>query len=196
MANPMLSAPVSAAQIAQQKIQDQGSQQLKQGASKFDGALAQKAQSAQAPTAASATQKATAAQATQAAQAGQAASKIEHARATEPINHAQKASLRKVDGNEAKAPSRALEEMGFKAEAMGTGKAQGPMMVRLIGDIERGQGVMDKLIQAGLSGKQFSNSELLALQAGMYKFTQELELTGKVVEKATTGLKDTLKTQV
>ncbi len=30
----------------------------------------------------------------------------------------------------------------------------------------------------------------------MYKYTQELELTGKVVEKATSGLKDTLKTQV
>ena len=36
----------------------------------------------------------------------------------------------------------------------------------------------------------------MALQAGMYKYTQELELTGKVVEKATSGLKDTLKTQV
>jgi hypothetical protein len=41
-----------------------------------------------------------------------------------------------------------------------------------------------------------SNSEMLSLQAGMYKYTQELELTGKVVEKATSGLKDTLKTQV
>ena len=30
----------------------------------------------------------------------------------------------------------------------------------------------------------------------MFKYTQELALTGKVVEKATTGLKDTLKTQV
>jgi hypothetical protein len=47
-----------------------------------------------------------------------------------------------------------------------------------------------------MTGKNFSNSELIALQAGMYKYTQELELTGKVVEKATSGLKDTLKTQV
>jgi hypothetical protein len=55
---------------------------------------------------------------------------------------------------------------------------------------------MDRLISEGLSGRNFQNSELLALQAGMYKYTQELELTGKVVEKATSGLKDTLKTQV
>ena len=36
-----------------------------------------------------------------------------------------------------------------------------------------------------------SNAELLSLQAGMYKYTQELDLTSKVVEKATSGLKDT-----
>ena len=34
------------------------------------------------------------------------------------------------------------------------------------------------------------------MQAGMYKYTQELDLVSKVVEKATSGLKDTLKTQV
>ena len=41
-----------------------------------------------------------------------------------------------------------------------------------------------------------SNQELLSMQAGMYKYTQELDLVSKVVEKATSGLKDTLKTQV
>jgi hypothetical protein len=191
----MLSAPVSAAQIAQQKIQEQGSQQLKQGASKFDGALAQKAQgaqgvqSAQAPNAAQSVSKASSVQATQ------APAKIEHARATEQVSKSERASFKRVESSEPKPQLKATEEFGFKREAMGTNKGSG-VMTRLIGDIERGQGVMDKLIQAGLSGKSFSNSELLALQAGMYKFTQELELTGKVVEKATTGLKDTLKTQV
>ena len=59
-----------------------------------------------------------------------------------------------------------------------------------------GQAAIDKMINGGLSGSNFSNSEMLVMQAGMYKYTQELELVGKVVEKATTGLKDTLKTQV
>jgi hypothetical protein len=69
-------------------------------------------------------------------------------------------------------------------------------LAKLLEDIEKGEGVMNKLIKSASSGKSFSNAELIALQAGMYKYTQELELTGKVVEKATSGLKDTLKTQV
>lgn len=69
-------------------------------------------------------------------------------------------------------------------------------LAKMLGEMEKGQGMMDKLIKAGVSGKEFSNAELLSLQASMYKYTQELELTGKVVEKATSGLKDTLKTQV
>ena len=70
------------------------------------------------------------------------------------------------------------------------------MVMGMVGNIEKGQGRMDKLINGGLTGKNFSNSELLGLQAGMYKYTQELDLCSKVVEKATSGLKDTLKTQV
>ena len=50
--------------------------------------------------------------------------------------------------------------------------------------------------RSGCSGKPFSNAELLSLQASMYRYTQELDLVGKVVEKATTGLKDVVKTQV
>lgn len=69
-------------------------------------------------------------------------------------------------------------------------------LAQMLSEIERGQDVMDKLIKAGVSGKEFSSSELLALQASVYRYSQELELTGKVVEKATSGLKDTLKTQV
>lgn len=69
-------------------------------------------------------------------------------------------------------------------------------IAKMLEDIEKGQGIMDKLIKSSAKGREFSNSELISLQAGMYKYTQELELTGKVVEKATSGLKDTLKTQV
>jgi len=70
------------------------------------------------------------------------------------------------------------------------------MMSHMFSELEKGQVHMDKLINMGMSGKEFSNGELLSLQAGMYKYTQELDLTSKVVEKATSGLKETLKTQV
>jgi len=69
-------------------------------------------------------------------------------------------------------------------------------IMSLMDGIEQGQASLDKLIGSALQGKQFSNAELLGLQASMYKYSQEMDLTSKIVEKTTTGLKDTLKTQV
>lgn len=46
------------------------------------------------------------------------------------------------------------------------------------------------------SGRTFSPAELLAMQAYTYRASQELELAGKVVEKATSGLKQVLQTQL
>ena len=62
--------------------------------------------------------------------------------------------------------------------------------------VVEGQGKLDSIIKLATSGKPFSPTELLAIQAGVYKFSQELELTSKVVEKATDGIKQTLQTQV
>lgn len=70
------------------------------------------------------------------------------------------------------------------------------MVMSLVANLEKGQVQIDRLINGGLSGKSMSNQQLLSLQAGMYKYAQELDLCSKVVEKATNGLKDTLKTQV
>ncbi len=180
MAGPMVG--VSAAQIAQQKLQDQGAQQVnKQGASKFDAALANKAQGAGGPEQV---------QGTQATQATQKAEQVRHA---EAVNKTEKATLNKVNGAaQEPATARGAEAVAGKQE---TNKA-GSMLGHVVSELEKGQVNMDKLIQAGASGKTFSNAELLSLQAGMYKYTQELDLTSKVVEKATSGLKDTLKTQV
>jgi transcription termination factor NusB len=67
---------------------------------------------------------------------------------------------------------------------------------RVISGVMDGQSKLDQIISKASSGKQFSNQELLAMQAGVYKFSQELELTSKVVEKATSGIKQTMQTQV
>jgi len=69
-------------------------------------------------------------------------------------------------------------------------------VMNLMAGIEKGQASLDKLIGSALQGKNFSNAELLSLQASMYKYSQEMDLTSKIVEKTTNGLKDTLKTQV
>lgn len=181
MAGPL--AGISAAQIAQQKVQDQGAQQVaKQGPSKFDQSM--KAQGA------NHVQKA------EAVQQAQAANKVDHVRQIENVNKAEKAAMNKVNP--------AAQEANNKATAKGMDPVQqkdkvakeSNVMSNMFASMEKGQASIDKLINGSFSGKTFSNAELLQLQAGMYKYTQELELTGKVVEKATGGLKDTLKTQV
>jgi exonuclease VII small subunit len=96
----------------------------------------------------------------------------------------------KAQAVQSPAPVRQVESVG---------KTERPtlsMVSRVVSELEQGQLRLDKLIDAGVSGKQFSNAELLSLQASMYKYTLELDLTSKVVEKATSGLKDVVKTQV
>jgi len=125
-----------------------------------------------------------AAKATSQTQAMQAAQRAD---AVQQADKAQKLFLHKNGSGRATFQGVSRSEMASRAETLVT---------KLVEDMENGSKVMDKLIQAGMSGKSFSNTELITLQAGMYKYTQELELTGKVVEKATSGMKETLKTQV
>jgi len=138
----------------------------------------------------------------------QAAGQAQPANGAGPVNHTQMArqieNVNKLDqmrlnkvgangsaGANATSP-KAIDPVTQKGEAS---KATNGL-VGMFGDMEKGQASLDKLINGSMNGKNFNNSELLALQAGMYKYTQELDLTSKVVEKATSGLKDTLKTQV
>lgn len=66
----------------------------------------------------------------------------------------------------------------------------------LLNQIVDGQNKLDDIIKLSMSGKKFDYQELLAIQASVHKFSQELELTSKVVEKATSGVKQTMQTQV
>lgn len=67
---------------------------------------------------------------------------------------------------------------------------------RLLDQIVSGQNKLDDIIKLSMSGKKFDYQQLLAIQASVHKFSQELELTSKVVEKATSGVKQTMQTQV
>jgi hypothetical protein len=175
MAGPL--AGIGAAQIAQQKLPNQVAQQQAQkaGPSKFDQAMK--------PQGPDVAQKAGQVQATQQAQ------HVDKAKQIEQAGKIQKSALNKVSD---KLTAKGMDPVAQKNEVnKSTSLLQG-----MVENMEKGQVSIDKLIQGGLNGKNFSNTEMLAMQAGMYKYTQELELTGKVVEKATSGLKDTLKTQV
>jgi hypothetical protein len=75
-------------------------------------------------------------------------------------------------------------------------QAQRSRLANMLDGLIGGQDRMTKIMNLALSGRQFSPTELIAMQAGVYRFSQELELTSKVVEKATSGIKQTMNTQV
>ncbi len=54
---------------------------------------------------------------------------------------------------------------------------------------------MDGALRRAMRGRDLSPQRLLALQAGVYRYTQELELASKVVDKATGAVKQTLQSQ-
>ncbi len=77
-----------------------------------------------------------------------------------------------------------------------TARVERSKMAGMLDKLVSGQDKMSKIMDMALSGRKFEPQELLAMQAGVYRFSQELELTSKVVEKATGGIKQTMNTQV
>lgn len=59
----------------------------------------------------------------------------------------------------------------------------------------RGQRFVDGALRRAMRGRELSPQRLLALQAGVYRYTQEMELASKVVDKATGAVKQTLQSQ-
>ncbi len=55
---------------------------------------------------------------------------------------------------------------------------------------------LDNLIKQALSGKKFNQRQLLILQYKIANFSIRMDLTSKVVEKATSGIKQAMNTQV
>lgn len=67
---------------------------------------------------------------------------------------------------------------------------------RALERVGQAQKRLDRILELAESGRDFTPGELLALQAQVYRASQELDLAGKVVEKATGGIKQVLQTQV
>jgi hypothetical protein len=179
MAAPV-NVPISVEQIAQDKAQDPSRQANKLGSSRFDEVMADKAGPAEAPPD---------------ADIASEVQRVQAAQQTEQVQKLDGTRLNKIHplvGHSSSTTSTAVPSV---TAASSSGRAV-TVISHMVGEIEKGQGMLDKLINGGLHGARFNNTELLALQAGMYKYTEELDLTSKVVEKATSGLKDTLKTQV
>jgi hypothetical protein len=59
----------------------------------------------------------------------------------------------------------------------------------------RGDALLERAVRAARGGHVFRHEELLALQAGVYRHTQELELTSKLVDKGTSAVRQVLSSQ-
>jgi hypothetical protein len=62
--------------------------------------------------------------------------------------------------------------------------------------VNQAQKRLDHILELAESGRTFTPAELLAFQAHVYAASQQLDLAGKVVEKATGGIKQVLQTQI
>jgi hypothetical protein len=84
---------------------------------------------------------------------------------------------------------------GTKAAAS-TEASRSASAAKVLNQVTAAQTRMEQVLKLAESGKAFSPAELLSLQAHVYRASQELDLAGKVVEKATGGVKQVLQTQV
>ncbi len=110
--------------------------------------------------------------------------------------------VQNAQATQAKAVSQAAPGR-VKAEAVSQAKAAGGVegakaatAAKVLDQVTAAQKRMDHVLKLAESGKAFSPAELLTLQAHVYRASQELDLAGKVVEKATGGVKQVLQTQV
>ena len=80
----------------------------------------------------------------------------------------------------------------------GTGGAARPAESGAFADVlrraDRAQGGLGQAIARASDGAGIGAGEMIALQAQMYRSSLELDLASKIVEKVTSGIKQTLNT--
>jgi hypothetical protein len=85
-------------------------------------------------------------------------------------------------------------QAGSRVDSVRSARSQ--QAVQMLDRVGEAQQRLDRILELAQSGKSFTPNELIALQAHVYRASQELDLAGKVVEKATGGIKQVLQTQV
>lgn len=79
-------------------------------------------------------------------------------------------------------------------DARGASAAEGPSpfarLVRAVGDeAVRGERVVRGAVAAAAAGRDLGPAELIALQAGVYRYSEAVDLAAKLVDRASSGVK-------
>lgn len=82
------------------------------------------------------------------------------------------------------APGSPKDEGGFRAVLQ-------TELVRL----SEGERAMESMVRGSLAGRTLGTAELLAMQAGVYRYGQEIELLSRLVDRASSAVKQTLQSQ-
>ncbi|WIG99025.1 ATP-dependent helicase HrpB [Myxococcus sp. SDU36] len=113
---------------------------------------------------------------------------------SKPAPTAAPRGVSRAEGVGPAAPGCADVKPGTRVDSVQAARAQ--QAAQVLDRVGQAQKRLDHILQLAQSGRSFTPAELLALQAHVYRASQELDLAGKVVEKATGGVKQVLQTQV
>lgn len=84
---------------------------------------------------------------------------------------------------------------GGESSPAPAGEAPWALVRRAVHGIGRSQHVVDRAVRAARRGHVFDHGELLALQAGVYRHAQQVELASKLVDKSTSAVRNVLSSQ-
>jgi len=73
---------------------------------------------------------------------------------------------------------------------------EGGVVRNVLQNVAAGHREMDRIIQMAQSGRSFSSAQLIGLQARVFRISTEIDLASKLLEKVTSGVKQTMSTQV
>jgi hypothetical protein len=62
-------------------------------------------------------------------------------------------------------------------------------------EVDRGEAIVRRATAGATAGREIGNVELLALQAGVYRYSEAVDLSAKLVDRATNGVKTVLQGQ-
>ena len=62
-------------------------------------------------------------------------------------------------------------------------------------EVDRGEAIVKRAASGAAGGRELGNLELLALQAGVYRYSEAVDLSAKLVDRAANGVKTVLQGQ-